>query len=79
MMLTTGEPSLKPTRNRGTIMTSKTQLTLVVNNDASSNSADPSPQAHRRREDREIKESFFDLPLYGPSPQRLPWEFLRVA
>ena len=60
-------------------MSSKTQLTLVVNNDAPSNSAGPSPQAYRRREDREVKESSFDLPLFGPSPQRLPWEFLRVA
>ena len=53
----------------------------VVNNQQHTEAAVPpaEPQAFRRREDREIKEKFFDLPLYGPSPQRLPWEFLRAA
>lgn len=57
------------------------KLTLVVNNDqqGESDASPAQPQAFRRREDREIKESFFDLPLYGPNPRRLPWEFLRVA
>ena len=57
------------------------KLTLIVNNDQQTEAvASPAePQAFRRREDREIRERFFDLPLYGPTPQRLPWEFLRAA
>ena len=57
------------------------KLTLVVNNDQQTEAAasPADPQAFRRREDREIREKFFDLPLYGPTPQRLPWEFLRAA
>ena len=53
------------------------KLTLVVNNQETTEPAQP--RAFRRREDREINENFFDLPLYGPNPERLPWEFLRVA
>ena len=57
------------------------KLTLIVNNDQHPETtvSPAQPQAFRRREDREIKENFFDLPLYGPNPERLPWEFLRVA
>ena len=57
------------------------KLTLVVNNERHSEAETSAaqPQAFRRREDREVKENFFELPLYGPTPQRLPWEFLRAA
>ena len=61
-------------RNSGSNMP---KLTLVVNNQETTEPAQP--RAFRRREDREINENFFDLPLYGPNPERLPWEFLRVA
>jgi hypothetical protein len=55
-------------------------LTLAVNNtDPTRKPSDPQSYG-RRREDREIKrEVFTDLPLYGPSPNKLPWEFLRAA
>jgi hypothetical protein len=81
MMLSTGNPP-KYRQEELTIKKSRQNtergLTLVIDN---TQSPKPSiPQSFRRREDRELKRDVFaDLPLYGPSPNKLPWEFLRAA
>ena len=55
-------------------------LTLAVNNTDPKGTPSDLQSCVRRREDRELKrEVFSDLPLYGPSPNKLPWEFLRAA
>ena len=67
-------------RMKHLLTNTKTGLTLVVDNtDPTGRPSDPHA-CGRRRKDRELKrELFVDMPLYGPSPNKLPWEFLRAA
>lgn len=55
------------------------RLELIVNNQES-NPLKLSRHSNLRRDDRVIKKKDYDgLPLFGPTPDRLPWDFLKAA